>query len=86
MNTNLRALPALNTNYDPPQPWRCVTYETHVCSGVVVGEVGVPVCAAGAVAEGAAQDADRAYWSAWADSPAGRAEGAAERRLESRVS
>ncbi len=47
-----RMLPELNPNYDPPQPWRCVTHAVHACDGVVIGAVGAyPVCHEGALAE-----------------------------------
>lgn len=48
----VRELPTLNTNYDPPQPWRCATRAAHDCDDDVVGAVGAyPVCCRGAEAE-----------------------------------
>lgn len=48
----VRPLSPLNENYDPPQPWRCITLQPHSCSGEVVGAVGsIPVCASGVDAE-----------------------------------
>lgn len=84
--SRLRELPAMNSNYDPPQPWRCISHERHECDGQVIGQVGVPVCAAAAELEQARQDEDAARWAAWGDSPAGRAEAAAEQAWEARVS
>jgi hypothetical protein len=79
----VRALPALNANYDPPRPWRCLTHQAHECDGTVIGALGaLPVCAAGAVVELAAQATDRARADAWADSPEGRRVLAAEARTE----
>jgi hypothetical protein len=57
----LEALPPLNANYDPPQPWKCITSATHDCDGPVIGKVGAyPVCANGATAEIARRNADDA--------------------------
>lgn len=85
----VRPLPALNSNYDPPQPWICVSHTPHDCAGPVIGALGAtPVCAAGAVAEEAAREADRARVAAWAASPEGRRaiaqEAAIERWIETR--
>ena len=57
---DLRALPAMNENYQPPRPWACITLHAHECDGHVVGAIGVtPVCQAGATVEVAARVADR---------------------------
>lgn len=62
----LRPLSALNENYQPPQPWRCVTLYEHECTGHVVGAVGaIPVCEAGQVVEVAARVADRERMARW---------------------
>lgn len=89
--TDLRSLPELNTNYDPPQPWRCIPPAEHVCSGPVVGAVGAyPVCQAGAVAEQVRRDEENARLAAWMAQPEVRtmldAEAARERYWEGRVS
>ena len=76
----------MNTNYDPPQPWRCATYAAHVCDGQVIGALGAyPVCAAGAAAEQVARDADQVRISAWMNSPEGRREIAREQATEHRI-
>lgn len=83
----LRALSPMNTNYDPPRPWQCLTPADHTCTGKVVGAVGsYPVCEPGAAAEIADRIADRARVQAWMDSPEGRRtlanEFAVERSIE----
>jgi hypothetical protein len=58
-NLDVRPLPALNDNYDPPRPWVCATHAAHECDGKVVGALGAyPVCLEGAVAERAARRAE----------------------------
>lgn len=87
MSSTLRALPAYNTNYNPPRPWVCMTREAHGCDATVVGALGaLPVCRAGAVAEQVAARADAARIAALMDTPAMRAEAARERRWEQQVS
>lgn len=83
----LRQLSSLNTNYDPPQPWQCMSDAAHECTGEVIGALGVaPVCEPGATAERIEREQDRARIRAWTDSPEGRAalaeEAAMERRIE----
>lgn len=83
----VRALSALNTNYDPPQPWRCVTHEAHDCDGKVIGAVGaVPVCNTGAAAEITAQVADRLRREALLSDPAVQEAMRWEQRMEARYS
>lgn len=78
-----RPLSPLNTNYDPPQPWRCVTHARHGCEGPVVGAVGaVPVCANGAVAEESARATDRARREALLADPEFQKVLAEEARIE----
>jgi hypothetical protein len=85
--TELRALPALNTNYDPPRPWRCCVDEPHECDGVVVGALGAtPTCAAGEPAWREAARRRDERLRAWAESPEGRREAAWEMACERRVS
>lgn len=83
---DLRPISPMNTNYNPPRPWVCGTMERHDCDGIIVGSMGVAVCAAGAVAEQAAWDRSNAWAEAYLASPAGRAEIAAEHAWEARVS
>jgi hypothetical protein len=85
--TPLRELPPLNTNYSPPRPWVCCAHVAHECAGPVVGALGAtPVCAAAVAPWLAEQAADHERWERYAASPKGRAEAAAERAWESRVS
>lgn len=82
-NTGLRPLTPLNTNYNPPRPWACITHESHDCTGTVIGALGaIPVCASGAVAQQAARDADRARRDALLATPEMQRILAKEARIE----
>lgn len=71
----------------PPGNWKCATFAPHECDGQLVGVLGAcPVCEAGAAAEAAARDADRARIKALCDTPEFRRAAAAEHAWESRVS
>ena len=83
--SDIRELPALNGNYDPPRPWVCLVTDPHDC-GPVIGAMGAtPVCAKGAEVERQERDADRARIDAWANSAEGRRAIAEELAMERRI-
>jgi hypothetical protein len=79
----LEPISPLNTNYDPPRPWTCMTHAAHECTGTIVGKVGAyPVCQAGAAAELAARAADTERIQALLADPEMQARLAEEARIE----
>lgn len=89
MAATIRPLSArpLNDNYTPPRAWACATHAAHECAGPVVEFVGAyPVCAAGSVAEQAAQAADDARIARLMQTPEFIAAARAEQAWEARVS
>jgi hypothetical protein len=88
---SVQPIEPLNSNYDPPQPWRCQRVFAprlpSPCPGVVVGKVGAcPVCADCGPIEVAAVNAERARIEALVASPEFIAEARREQAWEARVS